>query len=95
MDTEVLYEAETDTCTTAGYVADRKDRADGTDGRNALRCKGAGDYNRSYDGRYEGNGGRFEDGGLQPSFIWRGKACQNPEKLYGKPAASYSADVYV
>ena len=36
MDTEVLYEAETDTCTTAGYVADRKDRADGTDGRNAL-----------------------------------------------------------
>ena len=28
-------------------------------------------------------------------FIWRGKACQNPEKLYGKPAASYSADVYV
>mgnify|MGYP003195627742 CR=1 FL=1 len=43
----------------------------------------------------EGNGGRFEDGGLQSSFIWRGKACQDPEKLYGKPAASYSADVYV
>ena len=29
------------------------------------------------------------------SLLLYGGACQDPEKLYGKPAASYSADVYV